>query len=122
MRRFGSRVVTGVALAAWALAFAATPPVYRAGLGFGALALVGAAVPAALAGTGLTSWVSGRTSAEGQGAALGALAGAAAVGEAAGPLIAGLLYQQWFGAPYVVAAAVLGVAAVAVWRFRGWRP
>jgi DHA1 family tetracycline resistance protein-like MFS transporter len=110
--RFGPKGVATTALVAWAVAFAATPPVYAAGVGPGALALVAAAAPAALAGTALAAWISTSAPPERQGAALGALAGAVAIGEAVGPLCAGLLYERGLAWPYVAAAAALGAAAV----------
>lgn len=114
--RFGPRTVAVGALVAWAAVFAVTPPVYGWGLLPGAVAVVGAAVPAALAGTALATGISRSAPPDAQGAALGALAGAVALGEAIGPLAAGALYEVALGVPYRVGAAVLVAAAVVAWR------
>lgn len=105
--RLGELRTLTLGLLLWALAFTLTPAVYLWGVVPGGIVVAATAIPVSLSNVSLSAWLSRRAGPHGQGRVNGAAQSALATGEVLGPLAAGWLYSQFYGLPYLAAAALL---------------
>jgi DHA1 family tetracycline resistance protein-like MFS transporter len=109
--RYGERALAMVGALTMSVALAALPHAGGLGLAMGILGAV--SVGQALVTPTLTALLSRAANADEQGATLGVGQSAAAAARAAGPLLAGSLFDRAVALPYSVAAALLlGAAAL----------
>jgi DHA1 family tetracycline resistance protein-like MFS transporter len=108
--RLGERFLLRLGLLGWALAFLATPWAYLSGVAAGGVVVVATAAAAGLVSTSLGSLFSRSLPDRAQGSGFGLYQSAAAMGEVAGPVTAGLLFERWFGWPYLAGALLLVLA------------
>jgi DHA1 family tetracycline resistance protein-like MFS transporter len=108
--RFGERTLLRLGLLGWAIAFMATPWAYLSGVAAGGIVVVGTAASAGLVSTSLGSLYSRSLPERAQGSGFGLYQSAAALGEVGGPALAGVLFERWFGWPYLLGAGLLILA------------